>query len=484
MTSSSKLKSAGIWQTTEVIILVVVQLGYFMIMARLLDKSDFGLMAIANSIVVFGNIFAESGMGSAIIQKKNLTHNHVNAALQGSVITGLLLFVIVYILAPLISDFFEMKALESLIRVISINFFVLSISSVSLGLLHKNFLFKQSSIITIISVVASYSIGISLAFHGYGVWSLVVASILFSIFKMVGYFIYAPVVLKFQLYLREWKELFSFGFGMVLLKVNNYLAGNGLNLFLGKILSIDLLGVFERTYHIKTLPSGYLGGIIDRIMFPTMSEIQDEFERLFKVFHNSLGLVNSIFFPFTLYLIVFSEEIVYIIMGDGWNEAIVPLMIMFVVLPFSSSSKMADSVLRAKGIVYRNAWRKFIYVSILITLTSFGAYNFGIVGAAIGVTVSYIFNYIFMLLLVRHVFEKSINEIIFQPILQGLKLMLILCIIMIGLKYPLSLIINNSIAIFLITSLFISLICIVMYKYNKDIFGEYICVLFDKVFKK
>ncbi|MEX0597611.1 MAG: lipopolysaccharide biosynthesis protein, partial [Candidatus Paceibacterota bacterium] len=346
MSLSNKLKKSGFWQSLEVVTLVIVQFSYFAVMARLLDKSDFGLMAIANSIIAFGNIFAESGMGAALIQRKNLNQKHINAALQGSLVIGFFLFIVVYISAPNIAEFFGLPEITSIMKVVAANFFLISLSSVSIGLLHKNFLFKESSIVTILSISTAYGMGVFLAIKGYGVWSLVYASILYAFLKLIGYLKFAPVKLSFKFHLKEWKELFSFGFGMVLLKINNYAASNGLNLVLGKIMSIDVLGVFERTYQLKTMPSSYLGNIIDRILFPAMAEVQDEAERLFKIFTHSLGLVNSILMPVAFYLIFFAEEIVLVMMGSEWSEAVLPLMIMFVVLPFSSSGRMADSVLR------------------------------------------------------------------------------------------------------------------------------------------
>lgn len=453
-------------------------------MARLLDKSDFGLMAIANSIIAFGNIFAESGMGAAIIQRKDLTQKHINAALQGSLITGLVLFVIVYFSAPFIAEFFELVELNTIIKVLAINFFLLSLSSVSIGLLHKNYLFKESSMITVFSITLAYGTGIVLAINGYGVWSLVYASILYSFFKLIGYLKFAPVKFSFRFYLKEWKELFSFGFGMMLLKVNNYAASNGLNLVLGKIMSINVLGVFERAYQLKTMPSSYLGNIIDRIMYPAMSEVQDEEERLYKIFTYSLGLVNSILMPVAFYLIFFTEEIVLIMMGQEWHEAVVPLMIMFLVLPFSSSGRMADSVLRAKGFVYRNAWRKFIYVIVLITSASIGANYFGLVGASFAVTASYLFNYIFMLFLVMKVFKRSYREIIFQPVLEGLKLTMLLSVILAFLYFVGNMVIHNNIILFLTLTVICSIIFVGLLNYKPKLFGVYIYNVYSRIYKK
>lgn len=484
MTLFEKLKSSGIWQTLEVIVIVIAQFLYLAIMARILSKPDFGLMAIANSFVFLGYIFAESGMGAALIQRKNLTNKHVNAALQGGLLFGVILFLIFFLSAHLIAEFFENSQIENLIKIIAINFLILSLSAVSLGILHREFKFKEKSIVTIFSVIVSYTIGVFCGIKGLGVWSLVIATLLLSILKTIGYFFYARIELLNGIYLKEWKELFSFGFGIMLLRINNYIGRSGINLVLGKIFDPGMLGVFERTFTIKTLPSKYLGDILDKIMFPAMSEIQDEKERLYKIYQYSLGVVNTILMPVSLYLIFFGKEVVLLLLGKDWSEAVIPLQIMFVVLPFSSSGRMADSVIRAKGLIYKNAFRKFLYVFVLLISTTYGGYKFGLTGAAIGVTFSHLLNYIIMLFLVRNIFKKSISEIFLSPLLAGLKLTMILLIVLISITTIFNFWGTVSIVYFLILSFIICAIIVILIWKKPSFFGEYLSGLLIRFNKR
>ena len=110
-----KLKSSGIWQSLEIVVTVIAQFFYLAIMARILSKPDFGLMAIANSFVSFGHIFAESGMGAALIQRKIITNKHINAALQGGILFGIILFFIFFLTASPISGLFPNLRFESLL---------------------------------------------------------------------------------------------------------------------------------------------------------------------------------------------------------------------------------------------------------------------------------------------------------------------------------------------------------------------------------
>jgi len=430
MSLSKKLKKAGFWQLAEIFALVVCQFAYFSIMARLLEKSDFGLMAIVNSLAVFGNIFAEGGMGAALIQQRDVTYKHINAALQGALVIGILFAVLLSGFAPLAAAFFEQPSLTPLIQVISLTFILQGISGVSLGLMQKNFQFKQAAMVSFISVTVGYSIGVIMGYYGYGAWSLVVATVVYSFLKAVGCFLYAPIKLSAKLYIDEWKSLFSFGSGMILLKICNYFGTGGVNLVLGKIFAPATLGVFERAFQLKNLPTKHLGNVLNNVMFPAMSEIQDEEDKLFKVYEHGLGVSNAILMPVAVFFIFFAPEIVYILLGKDWTEAILPLQIMLIILPFSISSRMADSTIRAKGLIYKNVNRKLIYVGILIITSAIGAIYYGLVGAAIAVTISYLINYVLMILLVKGIFNKSFKQIFYRPLKEAFVLSLGLIIIL------------------------------------------------------
>ncbi|SLM28700.1 membrane hypothetical protein [Desulfamplus magnetovallimortis] len=484
MSILNKLKKAGFWQTTQTVIQVVFQFAYIGVMARLLSKSDFGLMAIAGGFIGMGTIFSEGGMSAALIQRKNITQKHMNAGLQGGILIGGLLFVIFFFSSKYIANFFNQPSLNLLIKVIGINVVLHSISGISMGLLQKYFQFHKIALVNLTSTIVGYIAGIILGLKGFGVWSLVVATLSTSLINTVGFLYLAPVRLSLRVHIKEWKELFSFGFGMILLKIANYFNDRGLNLILGKILDADLLGVFERVSKIKIIPSIYIGKILDTIMFPAMSEIQDEHERLFKIYQHALGVVNSLLMPVAVYLIIFSEEVVLLLLGSNWHEAVLPLQIMFVVIPFSSSGRMADSVIRAKGLIYKNVARKFIYVAVLISTTSLGAYFFGVIGAAIAVTFSFVFNYIIMLFLVKNIFKKSIKEIFFLPVKTGFNLSVMLVPFTALNSIILKNFIHQPIVVFiLITSILSTIMLLIVWK-KPTLLGTYLHYTILQLLKK
>lgn len=481
MSLSHKIRSAGIWQSLEVFFLFIFQMGYFAIMARLLEKEDYGLMAVATGIIGVGNIFITGGIGTALIQRQQINNKHINAALQVSILVGLFLFLLFFILAPAIAGFYEDNRLVSIIRVISVNFFLLAVSNVSINLIHKLFKFKNSSLITVSSLIFGYSVGVILAINGHGVWSLIIATLLTTTIKTVAYFIYAPFKISFQPHLNEAKELFNFGAGMTLLAISNFFSNKGLGLVFGKIFIPEILGIYERAAHLKTLPSQFLGNVMDKVLFPAMAEIQDEDNRLKELFKFGLGLSNSIMIPLTVFLIIFTPEIVGILMGSEWLEIINPLQIMFIVLPFSNSGRMADIIIRAKGLIYQNVKRKYIFTLIIIILSGTLGYFYGLTGAAIGISISYIINYLMMVILVKNVLKINFKEMFLKPLNTGLKLGIAISIFIIGFKSILNLWYDNHILSFISLTVILMILVLIVSRLKPQYLGIYLATTIEKL---
>ena len=227
---SDKIKHAGKWQSFSVLSLSVLQILYFSIMTRLLFKEDYGLMAIVNGIIGIGNIFMQGGMGSALIQRKEISNKHINGALQTSLLIGVILYAVFYIMAPFIALVYNDLRLDDLIKVSSLNIILLALSNISVNLLFKYYFFKNVAIVNIISNIIGYGIGVYLAMNGYGVWSLVIATLIASLLSSIALFYLAPIKISLKLHYKEARELFGFGSGMMLLTFSNFLSSKGLNL--------------------------------------------------------------------------------------------------------------------------------------------------------------------------------------------------------------------------------------------------------------
>tara|TARA_Y100000991_G_scaffold215495_1_gene206142 strand:- start:519 stop:1994 length:1476 start_codon:yes stop_codon:yes gene_type:complete len=422
MTTLSRFRRAGAWQLSQIFVNVVAQFLYIGVMARLLSKSDFGLMAVAAGFIGIGVVFSEGGMGAALIQRKEITQQHMNAALHGAVIFGFVFYALLITFSKSIAGFFGSPELIQMLYVVGLIIMLNSVAGIFMSLLHKSFSFHKAAPISMLSTIVGYLSGVYFAFNGLGVWSLVWASLIIALINTVGYYSLSPVKLSLRFYKKEWAELFSFSSGMILLKIANYFNDTGLKLVVAKFLSLEMLGVFERATKLKSIPSMHFGNLLDSIMFPAMSEVQEQEDKLAKMYQYALGVSNSLMIPGACFLIFYAREIVVILLGNQWHEIVLPFQIMAAALPFAMSTRMTDALVRAKGLVYKNVTRKYAFVMVLIASSIAGAYYFGVVGVAVAVFISQIFNYLTMVLLVKKLFGNGFIDTFLRPLMEGAKL--------------------------------------------------------------
>lgn len=451
--NKQKLVKSGMWQVLNTAVVLISQIGANAILARYVSDVEFGLMAITNAFVNFASFFSEAGMGDALLQRKVVEPQHKNAALYFSVLVSAVLYAVLFFTAPWIAEFYHKSELVEILRVLGMSFILLSLGSSSLNLMQKNFNFKQVFYSDSLSLLVSNILGVVLAIKGYGVWSLVWSILFYNAARLIMVWIIEPIPLKLGASLRHWKDLAGYGAGLTLIRLNNFVSGFGIMLEIGKLVSIALLGAFERSYRYTNLPVRYIGDMIQRIMMPFMSKIQDENDKLYVFFLRGMSFSNSLLVPISFFGLVFCQPIVLILLGHKWTNAVLPMQILFLSLPFRITTKVADALMRAKNLVYRNAGRKLQYV-IVLCIGIYVGWLFdkeGLVGITIAVTLASVFNYVAMLLTIRkRVFPEGWEKMILYPFKNGCILSVVTIVPAYGIYYGLNYFLHDQVLSFLI----------------------------------
>jgi len=431
--NKQKLVKSGLWQFGNTAIVIISQIGANAIIARYVSKKEFGIMALTNAFINFACFISEAGMGDALMQRRDseLEPQHKNAALFFSVLFSGVIYVLLYFAAPWISGFYDDPVIKTdlfynsqpilipVLRVLGLSFIFLSLGSSSFNLLQKNFKFKHVFFSDSLSLFASNILGVILAINGWGVWSLVYSILFYNVARLIMVWIFEPIPLLLGATLRHWKDLFKYGVGLTLIRIYNFISGFGIMLEIGKLVPMQTLGTFERSYRITNIPVRYLGDMIQKIMMPFMVKINDEEDKLFAFFYRGMSFSNALLLPISIFALVFCKPIVLILLGSKWGDAVLPMQILFLSLPFRITTKVSDVLMRAKNLVFKNANRKLQYVIVLCVSIFFGCY-YGITGITIAVTLSAIFSYIAMLITIkRHVFKHGWSKLIFQPFRDG-----------------------------------------------------------------
>lgn len=418
--NKQKLVKSGIWQFSNTMVIIVSQIVCNALIARKVSKEEFGVMAITNAFVNFVCFIAEAGMGDALMQRKVVEPQHKNAALFFSLLISLVLYGILWISAPWIASFYDNETiLIPVLRVLGLSFIFLSLGSSSFNLLQKDFKFKHVFFSDSLSLLTSNILGVILAWNGWGVWSLVYSILFYNVARLIMVWILEPIPIWMGATLQHWKDLFKYGAGLTLIRIYNFISGFGIMLEIGKLVPIKTLGIFERSYRITNIPVRYLGDMIQKVMMPFMVKINDEDDKLYAFFYRGMSFSNALLVPISVFAFVFCKPIVLILLGSKWSDAVLPMQILFISLPFRITTKVSDVLMRAKNLVYKNANRKLQYVIVLCASIYFAS-RWGVTGISIAVTASAVFSYIAMLLTIkRRVFKRGWQKLIIHPFKDG-----------------------------------------------------------------
>jgi PST family polysaccharide transporter len=307
------------------------QLSQFIItaiLAHLLSPNDFGLLAMAAVFINFGMIFNEMGISSALIQKQDTCDRHYYSAFWLNVVIGIALTLIFVAISPLIAGFYKKPELQLILIVISINYFISSFMVIQQTILTKKMDFKSLAIRDIISVVFSGAIGIYMAINGFGVWSLVVQSIVFTLLNTIILWVLSPWRPKFQFAKSDIKDIFGFSSSLTGFNVINYFSRNIPQLLIGKFLGVQALGYYSLAYKLMLYPVQNISWVIGKVMFPAFSKIQDNLAKVRSTYLKTVKAIALISFPIMLGLFIIAPEFVKVVFGLRWIETITTIRIL------------------------------------------------------------------------------------------------------------------------------------------------------------
>ena len=307
--TTKSLKGIG-WVSFAQIITQIIQFIVSVVLARLLFPKDFGMIAMIVVFSNFINVFQGLGMGSSIVQKKDLDGDHINSIFW--IVTGLGLFLTMLMIgvSPIIAHFYKQPQLLKLSMALGMTFFITSLGIVPRSLFGREMQFKVLSLINIIAVSFAGLLAIFLAFKGFGVWSL--------IYRQIALVTLGSLLL---LIIRKWKPTFSFqwskietmfkfGINLTGASFTNYFKRNLDNLLIGKFLGAQALGYYNFSYNIMLYPLGRISGVLSQVFFPALSKIQENLSRIREVYKKATFFISVITFPLMIGLFVLAPEFV------------------------------------------------------------------------------------------------------------------------------------------------------------------------------
>lgn len=293
--------------------------GIFLL--RLLSPSDYGKIAMLTVFANLASTLQESGFMAALCNLKNPTHRDYNAVFWFNIMMGGSLYLLLYLCAPLIADFYHDADLLWLSRYMFLGFFITSFGTVQRAWLFRNMMNKQTCIIAIVSLVVSNVVGILMAWLGYAFWGLATQSLLFVSCMVLMNWYYSPWRPSLHIDLRPAWQMFGFSSRLLLTNVVNTLSSNAFSFLLGKFYGAHSAGVYGNARKWDDMCSSSINGMLTGVAQPVMAQVRDNRERSRQVFRKMLRFVSFVSFPCMFGIGFISREFLLIFTGPKWEES-------------------------------------------------------------------------------------------------------------------------------------------------------------------
>jgi O-antigen/teichoic acid export membrane protein len=369
------------------------QLVVTAVLARLLTPQDYGLVGLAAVYIGLAAILSHFGIGPALIQRPELTPRYVRAGFTATVLIGILTTALVWFTAPLAALALGNAGLTPFIRGLSFSFVFTNPGLVAEGLLQRNLAWRLLMWVEVTAFVCGYALpAIILAATGFGAWALVGSTLGLSLAR-------SATLLKLQPHPKwprigpEIRELLHFGSGFTLARIFNYGAGQGDNLVVGRVLGVIPLGYYSRAFKLMLILVTYFATVTTRVLFPVMSRLQGDPERLRATYLAGSAVLGLVSAPIGALMVVLAPEFVGLVLGPRWAPAILPFQILTAGIMFRNVYLMAYCLDAAVGAMRKRMLRDGIYALAVVGGSLIGT-RFGLAGVATGVVVAIVLNYL------------------------------------------------------------------------------------------
>lgn len=317
-----KVIHGAAWKFAERIIAQAVSLIVSIIIARLLDPSDYGVVSIVMVFFSFANVIISGGFNTVLIQKKAADKDDYNTVFTISFIVSILLYIILFFAAPFIAKIYNQQILTSIIRVLGLSLPIYAAKSVVCAYVSANLQFKKFFFSTIGGTLISAVVGIIMAIKGFGAWALVAQQLTNTAIDTLILFLVTKLNLSFKIAFNRVKSLVQYGYKILLSSLLGVTINQINPLFIGlKYTSADLSYYTKGRSFPETISSS-ITYTISSVLFPALSKYQDDNEKLLKYTRMYMQTASFIVFPIMLGFASVSKNFVLLLLGEKWLPSV------------------------------------------------------------------------------------------------------------------------------------------------------------------
>ena len=327
----------------------IITWGITIFVMRLLAPADYGLLAMASVLLALLNMFAEVGLGPALVQQAEVDERKFRQAFGIILLVNLALFALLNLVAPLVAAFYAEDRLVPVIRVLAIQFLLIPLSVIPDVLLQRRLEFKRRSLIDLGTAIISSVATLALALKGFGVWSLVFGNLSGLVFRLVALNLAAPFRALPSFSWTGMRQLLAFGGNVTASRFLWFFFTQADTVIVGRVLGGNVLGMYSVAMHLATLPVQRISAILNQVAFPAFSRFQHEKDVISAQLLKAFGLIGFVAFPVLWGMSSVAPDLVVVVLGPNWTEAILPLQILTLIMPFRTLVGFLPSITDAVG---------------------------------------------------------------------------------------------------------------------------------------
>ena len=344
-----KVTTGLVWTFGERITAQLVTTIVTIVLARLLDPANYGVISIVTIFISFCDVFVSSGFGSAVVQRKDPDEGDFHTAFLISFSLAWLLYALLFFVAPLISRFYEMSELTLLIRVMALRLPIASINSIQQAYVQKEMAFRRFFIATLFGTVLSGFVGVSLAYYGFGVWALAGQYLTNTTVDTIVLWFVCGWTPRLRFSKDKAKALFSFGWKVLASNLVSTLENDIRSLLVGKVFGPADLAFYDQGKKYPSLLMMNINASINKVMLPAFSEYQDDNTRLKSMLRRSIQIGLFLLMPIMFGFFAVADSFVRVVLTDKWIAA-VPFIRIFCLYFLSRPLETScQQVILAKG---------------------------------------------------------------------------------------------------------------------------------------
>jgi teichuronic acid exporter len=355
-----------------------------MITARLLTPADFGITATASFFIALATRLTQFGFNAALLRMKEVDDDHSNSIFMMNIALGVACWLALAFSAPFIAQFFRSPATGEILPIAALSFLAVPFGTVPSALLLRDLRYKEITWILWINTLTSSLTTISMAWAGWGFWSLVYGQLAAAIVSSAAKLYYGGWRPQFRFTMQAARDTFSFGMGIYALRIVEYGALNLDSMAVGRMMGMTSLGFYDKAFNLMSRLLDRLNQAGPAIAFRVFAVIQDEEQRLRRGYRKVTLSATLVGYPALALLTFAAEPLFLVLFGRQWLVAVPAFQILCLAGAFKMLNTYTASVVEAAGHVWAEVWRQVVYV-VLILGGVVALSSWGTTGAAIAV---------------------------------------------------------------------------------------------------